>query len=427
LVRTVTAQPGDPSSGAESLFAERARFVAGSDIAWMTANGSNLEIGGTRGADPQEPQPVGSITKVFSSAVLAVLAARGTLALSTTLEEIFRGLPLSRETATITLLELATHTSGLPRLPGNLHGYDVQDPYADYPSEALFDALNAMENGAIIEGRGVVSYSNFGYAILGQCLSARTRTPFAALLSETLFDPLGMEQTTVTGPVGSGSAGRDADGNLVPPWHLGAFAPAGGARSTVTDLHTFATAFLTPEGSLGDALRRAIEPAVFPPHMPPLGLGWICMGTVRFHNGETGGHHAAVAFDTASGRSAAAIWNAACDLDDICLHLVDRSLPLNELPLEQVLTERHLARFVGSYRYRDEVVRVDTRAGRLRVHDFEGSSFVLYAAPDGTFFSKRHAELTFEFTPGAAENSDALVVRFLGSIVMQAHRTDPAE
>ena len=71
----------------------------------------------------------------------------------------------------ITLLDLATHTSALPRLPANFAPKDNQNPYADYTVEQMYDFLSKFaptrDTGAQYE------YSNLGMGLLGHILSLR--------------------------------------------------------------------------------------------------------------------------------------------------------------------------------------------------------------------------------------------------------------
>src|SRR6185436_7897530 len=77
----------------------------------------------------------------------------------------------------IRLVELATHTSGLPRLPGNLRPKDAANPYADYGSAALYEFLAEFALPARADPTPV--YSNLGFGLLGHALALRLETGFA--------------------------------------------------------------------------------------------------------------------------------------------------------------------------------------------------------------------------------------------------------
>ncbi|MEO0490109.1 MAG: serine hydrolase domain-containing protein [Cyanobacteria bacterium J06659_2] len=113
---------------------------------------------------------IGSITKVFTSTLLALLVEQGKLALNTPinqLEPIYQKLPDA-----VTLERLATHTSGLPRLPHNLHKshrQDPQNPYAAYTFTDLNEYLQSHD-GKPGKTVGNISYSNLAVGILGNIL-----------------------------------------------------------------------------------------------------------------------------------------------------------------------------------------------------------------------------------------------------------------
>ena len=115
---------------------------------------------------------IGSITKVFTGLLLAQAVIEKKTRLESTLSEILGPGQWFADprVARITLLQLATHTSGLPRLPGNLTGGAVEgDPYAKYDRSLLSEAVAAMklEN----DGPHPWSYSNLGVGLLGDLLS----------------------------------------------------------------------------------------------------------------------------------------------------------------------------------------------------------------------------------------------------------------
>ena len=96
--------------------------------------------GGTVAPDADTVFEIGSITKVFTSLVLADMVVRGEVRLD---DPVAKFLPKTvrvpgRDGREITLLDLSNQVSGLPRLPDNLKPADPGDPYADYgPAQAL--------------------------------------------------------------------------------------------------------------------------------------------------------------------------------------------------------------------------------------------------------------------------------------------------
>ena len=151
--------------------------IPGISIALIDSDGSvTFHNYGTMGLDSAEPVnehtifESGSITKTFSSGLLQILMDQYNFSPDTPLREIFGEdvtIP-SKDGIEITLEHLVMHTSGLPRLPGNLSPADVNDPYNEYTPEMLFEFLGEYElhrtPGEEFE------YSNYAYMVLGQSL-----------------------------------------------------------------------------------------------------------------------------------------------------------------------------------------------------------------------------------------------------------------
>ena len=129
----------------------------------------------------KDPRPVGndtvfeigSTTKVFTSTILADMVHRGEVSLD---DPVAKYLPADvkipqRGGKQITLVDLATHTSGLPRMPSNFKPKDPDNPYADYTLANLFDFLSSYELTRDIGAQ--FEYSNMGVGLLGQALSRR--------------------------------------------------------------------------------------------------------------------------------------------------------------------------------------------------------------------------------------------------------------
>lgn len=230
---------------------------------------------------------IGSVTKTVTSLLLARLVVEGAVDLSTTVEEIFGG--DGARARPITLLDLATHRSGLPRLPPNLDPADPNDPYADYTEGDLLEALAAIE---ALEP-GAFEYSNFGFMLLGLLLGRAAGSTYPELVESRIFAPLGMEDSRCgvphDGEVVPGYRGPSS----VPWWHLQLPGP-GGISSSISDLATYVSAFLEPPAFMEDAVELAA--AEHAPAPSPMGLGWVQQGGGHWHNGGTGGFRSFVAF-----------------------------------------------------------------------------------------------------------------------------------
>ncbi len=188
--------------------------------------------------DGETVYEIGSITKTFTATLLAraVLASRVTL--DTPVAQLLPGwkIPL-RSGKAITLGSLATHRSGLPRLPTNMQPNDPSDPYADYDAAKLKAFLDGYElprdPGASYE------YSNLGFGLLGHALAQMDHTSYDALVDEVIFKPLGMTMTgtRLTESVRARLApGHDDTGKAAKNWDFDALAGAGAIHSTASDL-----------------------------------------------------------------------------------------------------------------------------------------------------------------------------------------------
>src|SRR6185436_4233044 len=136
---------------------------------------------------------IGSISKVFTGILLADAVVDGKLGFDDTLA---RRLPVKFDhpaTGAVTLKQLATHTSCLPRLPGNMMNADGDDPYGQYDQKAMFEYLASAK----LDGQPPceAAYSNLGFGILGVVLETAYGKLWAALIQERVTGPLGMADT----------------------------------------------------------------------------------------------------------------------------------------------------------------------------------------------------------------------------------------
>ncbi|GAA1607972.1 serine hydrolase domain-containing protein [Actinoplanes couchii] len=254
-------------------------------------------IAGTAGLDGESVFEIGSVSKVFTTSALARLVETGlpgvgAVRLDQPLGDFFPA------PSGITLRHLATHTSGLPRLPRGmllpaLLRPHAPDPYRHCTADFLIANLARIRPGR--PGRRY-HYSNLGVGLLGLALARHTGLPFEQLIN-TNFDFLrstGTGLTTVPG--------HRADGRPAAPWHLADLAGAGGLRSTVTDLVAFVRAHCDP-GLPGVRLALETEFRINP--FMSQRLGWMARRlheragghTQIFHNGQTGGFASFAGFD----------------------------------------------------------------------------------------------------------------------------------
>ncbi|MCK3779952.1 serine hydrolase [Ensifer sesbaniae] len=295
--------------------------------------------GDPRPVDGHTVFEIGSVTKVFTALLLADAVERGTLGLDTPVSTLLPpGVTMPEDKqAPITLADLATHMSGLPRLPSNLAPADVTNPYADYNTSKLYGFLSTHKP---LRRPGVEhEYSNLGAGLLGHVLALKAGLSYEDLVERRIARPLGLEDTAIT-PQPDWSerraTGHDAALEPVRDWDLNALQGAGALRSTADDLLIFLEAAM---GRTPSPLASAF--ATLLATRQPLGegageqaLGWVISGKgdaqVIWHNGGTGGYRSFVGYRPSTGIGVVALSNTSTEVgvDDIGQHLLNRTVPL---------------------------------------------------------------------------------------------------
>ena len=269
-------------------------------------------------AGPTTLYQLGSVTKMFTGLLFALMVEDGTVRLGDRLADHLPDgvrVPTDADSSRITLQHLATHTSGLPRFPPNLDRVDG-DPVLGFSLDELYAGLAASE--LVFPVGAGREYSNFGYGVLAHALERAAGEPYEALLRRYVLDPLGMDDTglTLTDEQRARLATpyRDDDPTVATqPWDMGAMSGAGGLFSSVEDLARF-VAFQTSGsdglggGALGphtaDALRLVRTPFYRYTQQTEVayGLGHFVVdwterdATLVLHNGDVDGYAAQVRF-----------------------------------------------------------------------------------------------------------------------------------
>ena len=358
---------------------------------------------------------IGSVTKVFTGLLLADMVSRNEVKLD---DPISKYLPASvkvpvRNSRPITLLDLATHTSGLPRLPDNLVPRDAENPYADYTVEQMYAFLSdyslPRDIGAEYE------YSNLGAGLLGHILARKAGTNYEALVLERICQPLGMTNTMITLPAALKkrlAAGHNESGEPVKNWDLPVFAGAGALRSTANDLLKFLAANLEVVPSkLSPAMRLAQQPRHAAGAGMEIGLGWHIANKheakLVWHNGGTGGYHSFVGVNPEKKRGIVVLANSAQAFDDIGFHLLEPKYPLTDSKpakgrVAVQLKPEILDRYVGRYQLAPGVFFDLRRDGSRLQAQLSGQSYVeIFPESETNFFYKVvDAQLTFHTADG---------------------------
>jgi D-alanyl-D-alanine-carboxypeptidase/D-alanyl-D-alanine-endopeptidase len=305
----------------------------------VVAYGS-LEKGDKRPLDGDTLFEIGSITKVFTSLLLADMAQRGEVRLD---DPIAKYVPSTakipaRGGKQITLVDLATHTSGLPRMPANFNSKDPANPYTRI-----------------------------------------TLTPE-------------MEQRF--------AAGHSSDLVTVSRWHIPSLAGAGALRSSANDMLKFLAAAmgyshtsLTPAFKTMLSVKRPTGQAFI-----DSALGWAIDtrggGEIIWKNGGTGGYRTFIGYSARTGVGIVALANAStvAGTDDIGLHLLDARFPLEVpegSPREATVSAAVSEGYVGRYKLGQTSVLTITRDGEQLYAELTGQPrAAIYAKGERDFFYK---------------------------------------
>lgn len=355
--------------------------LPGVGIVVATLDGGNAEVR-SYGVhfDGNSKFEIGSITKTFTASLFADMIRRGEVAPGDPIE---RYLPPDvtapvYEGRHITLADLATQSSGLPRMPTNIDSESKADPAADYDATKMFAFLSTYKLRRAPGAR--YEYSNYGFGLLGELLARRLKMSYTDAVRERILAPLHMIHTVVetVGTSVQTVAGHNVDGDPVPNTSFEALAGAGAIVSTPNDMLLYARANLPgAAGPLAQAMRDARSPKAKASSDRRIGYAWQTqLDGVVWHNGETSGFRSFLGFDEARNRAIFIVANATLEaLDQIGFHALNPAAPLPPTPLPDAFVDRKtLGTYVGSYRFSDKsimTVMLDAR-GLIAVFDPPG-------------------------------------------------------
>ena len=307
---------------------------------------------------------IGSISKVFTSILLADMVVKGELTLDLSIQELVpAGVRVpERGGQPIRLVDLATHTSGLPRLPDNLRPADPENPYADYSTTQMFEFLSQHElrraPGAEYE------YSNYAAGLLGQLMGLKAGSDYASLIKTVITAPLNMTGTAIflDAEMFSLLALGHRNGLPVKNWDIPTLAGAGAIRSTARDMLTFLAANLQFQSTdLDPALEMAHQLRVGAGRGMDIGLGWHVRSgsqgrSIIWHNGGTGGYRSFSGFEKEQKLGVVVLANSDESVDDLGFYFLDHSFPLRSVrrsiaaSLSRVIQEEGVSAAAPRYR-----------------------------------------------------------------------------
>ena len=391
--------------------------VVGLSIQMMDSSGTKLlSLGRTEHAGKDLVSgttlfELGSITKAFTGTLLAAMVQSGEVSLDDPVaEHLPPGWTIGKQgDSAITLLHLATHTSGLPRMPNNFAPADTEDPYADVTLDVLRSHLAASPP---TRSPGQYEYSNLGIAVLGQALAHRAGMPFRELLHARVIEPLGMDEIWYDVPAREQqrlARGHTAGFLPAPLWNFGEYSPVGGQKSTTTELIKVARAVIATDSTpIGQALTLATTShEALGRGADSIGLGWHITHRdgerIVWHDGGTGGFRAFLAVIPESGRAVALLSNAALDWIGPFGRSLFFGIPTGDPPAVTVrqvieISEGELETLVGEYQFSPQFSIMITREGDQLYAQPTGQQRlpILPFAPDQYFLTAVEAELIFQ-------------------------------
>ena len=407
----------------------RARVTAGRAhgliIGVMTPNGGGYDVAAGdkrpgKAIDASTVFEIGSITKVFTGILLADMVGRGDVRLDQPVAELLppNAKVPSRNGRVITLGDLSSQISGLPRLPDNLKPADPSNPYADYSVAQLYDFLGRYQLPR--DPGSQYEYSNLGVGLLGHALTLKAGKSYETLVRERILAPLGMKHSGITlspDMRAHMAEGHDPGGAVVPLWDLPTLAGAGALRSSLDDMMLFLAANRVPsKDALGRAITLSHQPRFKVNNALSLGLNWHISNfrgdTLLWHNGGTAGFRTLIAMNPRTGAGAVLLGNSGQDNEDIVRHiLIGTPLATVVVRKEMKLAPETLAAYVGTYRFAPQfAITITLENGGLVAQATDQPKFPIFAeGPDRFFLKVVDAQLEFAREASGAVSSVTLV------------------
>jgi D-alanyl-D-alanine-carboxypeptidase/D-alanyl-D-alanine-endopeptidase len=279
---------------------------------------------------------IASVTKTFTTALLADLEFNNELEISNSIEQylpVFEQV-LTNNKRTITLEDLVNHTSGLPRNPTNTTT-DDSNRYRDYS----VDDLNEYLSGITIDDSGrTYLYSNLAYLVLEQAIETRLESNYESLIQERVLDVLDMKNTYFVVP----DEKRDRlvtpyrSGEHVDELDMGEFPASGGLKTTAKEMLRFLEAQLGMYSTTLDPAFILTQEERFSNDDETLGLGWAILKreesekTIHYHKGGSNGFRSFAGFNLEDQIGVVVLTNGHRWFSDLGFKILDPTYPLSK-------------------------------------------------------------------------------------------------
>jgi serine-type D-Ala-D-Ala carboxypeptidase/endopeptidase len=336
-------------------------------------NGTDREVNGDTVFE------IGSITKTFTALLLQDLIERGEMKLD---DPVAKHLPASvrmptRNGREITLVQLATHSSGFPRMPDNFDPKRADNPYADYSLDQLHAFLS---NCQLARDPGVEwEYSNLGMGLLGHVITLKAGTNYESLVVDRICRPLQMDSTRITLTpelTARFAQGHNALGYAVPGWDIQTLTGAGALRSTANDLLKYLSAHLglTPS-SLAPLMEKTHVVHYHRTNWSEMGLAWFVSRDppetqIISHGGGTGGFSTYAGFNRARRRGVVILTNSRgiVDIANLGDFLLQSEWSSDRRPTVTTFNARFLDSVAGQYQRAPDLAPGVLQVRRIFLH-----------------------------------------------------------
>ena len=320
-----------------------------------------MDNGTDQGVNGDTVFEIGSITKTFTGLLLQEMVERGQMKLD---DPVAKYLPSSvrmptRNSKEITLLQLATHTSGLPTSSITWTPKRADNPRADYTIQRMYDFVSGYQ---LTRDPGTkYEYSTVGMALLGQAIALKVGTNYESLVVDRICRPLKMDSTRITLTpelAGRFASGHNSFGYAVSSSYWGALTPGAALRSTANDLLKYVSAHLGLTPSRLTPLMKETHVAHFShvePETDDIGLAWFVtanrQGTkVIYHGGLTDGFIAFTCFDLTRRRGVVVLSNSQdFDVPALGKLLLESEWQSDRRPKETEISSEFYDSCVGQY------------------------------------------------------------------------------
>lgn len=288
---------------------------------------------------------IGGLTKAFTGSLVSLLVAEGKMNYESTLNEFLPQEEKNEDLQQLTIDQLVTHTSKMPRMPMEFGVKEIEpnNPYAHYTSQDLMDFYKTYipipqkkkkrkrwkRRKGNLKNKDNYVYSHLNYALLERAIEENQNQPFEQVLKNKVLNPIGLTDTRVlltNDQKKRLATGYTTSGKSTPPWTFRSFKASEGLKSTAKDLITFAEVHMgSHHNNLAQAFAESHE------GRKRTGLskrvkssrGWHIISTnkkyydIVAHTGNTNGHRAYLAFVKESETAVVILTNSEHNLQNL--------------------------------------------------------------------------------------------------------------